>query len=286
MKVHFWYIAGGDKKFLSAHPDAHLYHCPKPSIGFESSYPDSGENVNWLYPGYKEYVLNNISYFLNNFDLDGIHLDVIRFTNLTYSFDKYSLEKAESLGINTKRILGFFNENYDLYVPKGGVINGGLVKLYKEGDPDVTAWVNMRKNIIYDYIKSIKDLIRKEKSGLPLTAAFMPEAAIDPEMADVYYAQSYSLNSPLLDVIAPMAYFKSFDETPAWLKKIAEGAVKQVDPKCKIYNGIQTFDGVTPEQVKEQVLYSLEGGASGIVVFRYGTTSKEAWEIIKQCSEK
>jgi uncharacterized lipoprotein YddW (UPF0748 family) len=281
IKVSFWYIAGGDDKFLDAHPDAHLYHCPKPSVGCESSYPDSGENVNWLYPGYKEYVLNNISYFLNNFDPDGIHLDVIRFTNLTYSFDKYSLEKAESLGINTKRLLNFFKENYDLYAPKGGVVNSGLVKLYKEGDADVTGWVNMRKNIIYDYIKSIKDLMGKYKPGLPLTAAFMPEAALDPEMADVYYAQSYSLNSPLLDAIAPMAYFKSFDETPAWHKDITAGAIKQVSPNCKIINGVQTFDGITPEQLKEEITSSWDGGAAGTVTFRFGTTSKEQWEVIR-----
>jgi uncharacterized lipoprotein YddW (UPF0748 family) len=282
IKVHFWYIVGSDSVFLSLHPEAHIYHCPKPSSGFTSPYPDRGSSVNLLYPGYKDYVLNKIAYFLNNFNYDGIHLDVIRFPNLTFSFDNYSLEKAQSLGINTKRILNFFNEDYDFYVPKGGVTEGGLVKLYKDGDSDVVGWVNMRKNIVYDYIKSIKNLIQKVKPGLPLTAAFMPEATLDPLTADVYYAQSYSLNSPLLDAIMPMAYFDAFGKPTSWLKDITEGAIKQVDPKCKIITGIQTYDEVTPQEVKEQIDYSLQGGASGIIIFRYGTTTPDEWKVIRE----
>ena len=282
IKVCFWYIVGDDNKFLSSHPDAHLYHCPKPSIGFVSPYPDSGSNVNFLYPGFKEYVLDQVNYLLANFDCDGIHLDVIRYTNLTFSFDKYSLQKGKSLGIDTKRLLDFFVQDYDYYVPKGGVKKGGFVDLYINGDKDVVGWVNMRKNIIYDYIKSIKDVIQKVKPEVPLTAAFMPEATLTPDIADVYYAQSYSLNSPLLDMIAPMAYFKAFDEPTSWLKSITEGALKQVGSECKIFAGVQSYDGTTPEELKEEILYALEGGASGIVIFRYATTTPEQWDAVKE----
>ncbi|MEW6508558.1 MAG: family 10 glycosylhydrolase [Bacteroidota bacterium] len=286
MEVHLWYIVSEDSTYISANPDAVVYLAPKPGTN-NKPYPRTGKVVNLLYPGYKDYVMDNIRYYLENFDCDGIHLDEMRYYNLVHSFDQYHLARADSLGINTQRLLNFFNENYDYYAPKGGVVDdGGFVNLYKSGDEDVTGWVNMRNNIVYDYFKSVKDLIQLVKPGIPLTAAFMAEASVTPEAADVYYAQNYSLHSPLIDEIMPMAYFLEYDEPTTWVKEVTEGAIKQVEPKYKISIGIQTYDGVTPEQVKEQIDYSWDGGSPGIVIFRYCSTTPEHWKVVKEMFKK
>ena len=276
IKVHLWYIVVQDGIFISNHPDACFYHGPKPSLGYNNPYPINDERVNPLYPGYKEFVLDKISDFLNNTDCDGIHLDVIRYSHLVYSFDKYHLQKADSLGCDTTKILQLFRDNYDYYAGSDGFIN-----LYASGDEDVVKWVNMRKEIIYDYIKSIRDLIDQIKPGTELSAAFMPEGAYDPDYSDVHYSQNYSLDSPLFDEICPMAYYNSFGETTSWLGEVTQGAKSKVSSNCKITTGYQTFDGVTATQVKEQIQYSLENGANGVVNFRYGTTSTDQWAVIK-----
>ncbi len=282
IKVHFWYIVARDGKFLSKHPESCVYHCPNPALGFTSPYPDTLSeihfpDINFFYPGYKEYMLKNISYLLTNFDCDGIHLDNIRYTDIFLSFDDYSLQKAESMGCNTKRLLELCNKDYDYLIAKGG-----LVKLYSGGDKDVVAWVNMRKNIIYDYVKSTKELIEKIKPGFPLTAAFLPEGADDPDLGDVYFAQNYSQNAPLLDMISPMSYFKDCGHPISWLKAVTEEAIKLVGPKCKIFNGIQTYNGVTTEQIEEEIKCSLEGGSAGIIAFKYDSISADDWKVIKK----
>ncbi len=176
IKVHLWYIISNDDVYMAANPQAGIYHCPTPS-GNSRPYPMNNNKVNLLYPAYKEYVLDNIRYFLTNFDCDGIHLDCIRYSHFVYSFDPYSLQRAASLGCDTTRLLSFFDTepNYTNYVT-----NNGFVNLYINDDPDVVKWVEMRKNVIYEYIKAIRETIEQIKPGLELNAAFMPEGATDP----------------------------------------------------------------------------------------------------------
>jgi len=275
LKVHLWYVVASDGVFMSQHPDAHIYHCPKPSIGYKDPYSMDDERVNLLYPGYKDYVLKTLRYFLTNFDCDGIHLDYIRYSHFVYSFDNYHLRVADSLGCNTTRLLNLFRTNYDYYA-----YNEGFVNLYFKGDSDVVKWVDLRKNVVFDYIKSIKDLIRELKPSIQLSAAFMPEGATDPQWADAYYAQNYSLNSELLDFIAPMSYFKDYGKTTKWIKTVTEDAMDLVKDKCRICSGVQSYNNVTPSQLREEIVYAKEADASGVLFFRYGSTTEEEWQAI------
>lgn len=281
IKVFLWYIVSDDDVYMAANPQAGIYHCPNPSVNVRP-YPMNNNKVNLLYPPYKDYVLENIRYFLTNFNSDGIHLDCIRYSHFVYSFDPYSLQKAASLGCDTTRLLSLFNTepNYT-----NNVTNNGFVDLYVNGDKDVVKWVEMRKGVIYDYIKSIRETIEQIKPGLELNAAFMPEGATNPAYSDVFYAQNYKLHSTILDMISPMAYFKSFGKSTDWLQTITEGAKGLVDPKCKIYSGVQAFNGATAEQLKEQIRYSFDGGAEGIIVFRYGAFADDSWEVLKQINK-
>jgi uncharacterized lipoprotein YddW (UPF0748 family) len=281
IKIQFWYAVNQDDVYYASHSDACIYHNPKPSAGYPNPYPMSDSRINLLYPGYKEYVLNNIKYLITNFDCDGIHLDYIRYAHLVYSFDKYHLQKAASLGCDTSRLLNLFRNNYDYYA-----VNDGFVTLYTNRDPDAVKWVNMRKEIVKDYIKSIKDTIEKIKPSIELTASFMPEGAYVPDYADVYYSQNYTLNSPLLKKICPMAYFKDYGKTTGWLQTVTENAIQLVDPKCKIITGTQAYGGVTALQLNEQISYALKGGAFGAAIFKYEDITADQWSAVKTIFEK
>mgnify|MGYP003744797123 FL=1 len=277
IKVHLWYCVFQDKVYVTSHPDAHVYHCPNPKISVKPYQMDTTWWVNPLYPGYKEYVLRNIGYFVNNFNCDGIHLDYIRYSHMVYSFDPFSLKKAASLGCDTTRLLNFFNTEKDyVYSAK----EKGFVNLYLQQDKDVVAWVTMRKNVISNYISAIRDIIEKVKPTLELTAAFMPESAEDPNYGDVYYAQNYALHSTWLDMIAPMSYFKSYNKNTNWLKSITSNAITRVVPTCKIAAGLQAFDGVSTTEMKEQINYALEGGAHGVIIFQHENITDNCWNII------
>ncbi|MDI9523645.1 MAG: family 10 glycosylhydrolase [Bacteroidota bacterium] len=278
IKVHFWYIINEDSEYVNTNPKACIYHCPKPGTDL-NPYPMNDKRVNLLYPGYKEYVLDNIKDFVRNFDCDGIHLDYIRYGHFVYSFDKQSLERASSLGCDTTRLLSFFQTeaNYKQYAT-----NSGFVDLYMNNDPDVVKWVEMRNTIINEYIVEIKEAINSEKPNLSLSASFMPEGVTDPKYANVFYAQDYVLNAATLDKIIPMAYFKAYGKPTSWLKTITEAAKQLVGDKCDIYTGVQGYDGVTANQLNEQIQFSISGGADGVAIFRYETIPAGGWEVIKE----
>ncbi|MEW6508557.1 MAG: T9SS type A sorting domain-containing protein [Bacteroidota bacterium] len=275
IEVHLWYIISEDGAYISANPDAVVYFSPKPGTN-NNPYRRTGTVVNLLYPGYKDYVMNNIGYYLKNFNCDGIHLDETRYYHLRHSFDQHHLKKANSLGIDTARVLNLFRNDYD------NIATTGFIDLYASGDSDVVKWVNMRKDVIYDYTKSVKDSIQKIKPGIKLSSAFMAEASYHPNTADVHYSQNYSLHSPLLDEIIPMAYYSLYGKTTLWVKEVTAGAVSRVSSNCKISTGYQTFDPTTSKEVKEQIQYALEGGTFGLVNFRYGSTSDAEWAVIKE----
>lgn len=277
IKVHLWYCVFKDRAYVNLNPGAHYYHSPKPDVSLRP-YRMTDESVNPFYPGYLEYVLDNIGYFVNNFNCDGIHLDYIRYSHLIYSFDPYSLEKAASLGCDTTRLLGFFDTPLAYAVNASG---SGFVNSFANNDPDVVKWVNMRKKVVFDYIDAIRDTILKVKPHLKLTAAFMPEGAYNPNFGDVYYAQNYAMNSTILDMISPMAYFKSYGQKTSWLRSVTESAISRVDPRCKISAGIQGFDGVTAAEMAEQIDFAMEGGSYGVLIFRYGSFSENIWNTIK-----
>jgi len=276
LKVHLWYVVSSDGVFIAAHPDAHIYHCPKPSIGHNTPYAMNDERVNLLYPGYKEYVLKNIKYFLTNFDFDGVHLDYIRYSHFVYSFDKYHLQKADSLGCDTQRLLNLFVKNYDYYA-----YNEGFVNLYFQGDSDVVKWVELRKQVVNDYIRAIKDLYETIDPHLIYSAAFMPEGATQPKWADAYYSQNYSLNAPLLQFIAPMAYFKDYGKTTDWVGTVTADAETLVDNHCKIVAGVQGYNNVTAGDLRKQILSAKSNNAFGIVIFRYGDLSADEWQVVQ-----
>jgi hypothetical protein len=193
------------------------------------------------------------------------------------------LKKAASLGCDTTRLLGFFDTAAAYAANAEG---NGFINAYSNKDPDVVTWTNMRKNVVAEYISAIRDTIGKIKPGIKLTAAYMPDGAYSPNLSDVHYGQNYTEHSTLLDMISPMAYFKSYGQNTSWLKSVTQSAINRVVSTCKISTGVQAFDNVTPTELGEQISYSMEGGSHGVLIFRYGAITTDGWAVVKSKFEE
>ena len=81
--------------------------------------------------------------------------------------------KADALGINLARVRGvLFNTFY-----ASPADPDAFVRAYESGDPDVTAWVNMRRQEITDAAREIRDLVKSIKPNAAFSASLMPEGA-------------------------------------------------------------------------------------------------------------
>jgi hypothetical protein len=279
IEVHCWYAVSQDAVFFAANPDAVIYHCPNPTSNPPNNVPypmtgDASSRLNFLYPGYKEYVLGKLTWLLNNFDIDGIHLDNIRYHHLVYSFDQYHIARANALGCDTGRLLQLFLDNYASYS------GAGWIGLYNQGDADVVKWVNMRTGVLLEFITAVKDLIQQRKPGIELSASFTPEINND---ANVHYSQDYAVLTSALDRVMPTAFIVDYSATAnlGWVKTVTTTALGLTDANCKLSTGLQVTTAVTPSMLTTQITNAVEAGASGLVISRYDRiTTDEKWGII------
>lgn len=275
IEVHFWYGVSQDAAFMASHPDAVIYHCPKPGTNNNKPYPMTGDalsRLNFLYPGYKDHVMNNITYLLKNFDCDGIHLDNIRYHHLVYSFDEQHVARATAAGCNTTRLLQLFIDNYTSYS------GAGWIAAYVGGDEDVVKWVNMRKDVIKEYLSSVKALIQQHKPGIELSASFTPELNND---AMTHYSQDYSVCTPVLDRVMPTAFVTDYSQGTSWVKTVIEGVKALADTGCMVTSGLQVSTGMTPEVLGMAINNAIEGGTCGIVTMRYELITDAQWTKMK-----
>jgi hypothetical protein len=275
IEVFFWYSVSQDAVFMGSNPDAVIYHSPKPGTNNSDPYPmsnDATARLNYLYPGYKDYVVNKIKLLVQNYNLDGIHLDNIRYHHMVYSFDKYHLAKAVEAGIDTAYILNLWRNDYT------NISSTGWINLYVGGDTNVVKWVNMRKDVIYDYINSIKTAVKQIKPNIEVSASFTPEINND---AMTHYSQDYTLCAPVLDRVIPTAFFLDYGQGASWIQSVTEQAVALVAGKCKVTTGCQISNKVTDAQLTMSLNGAVEGGSHGIVLSRFGVISEAQYAIIK-----
>lgn len=95
--------------------------------------------------------------------------------------------------------------------------------------------------------------------------------------------QDYSKMSQYLDFICPMAYHYP-DHDASWVGDVTKFVKQKVDGNCLVIPDIQTFENKNKEPPYEEVIdaisNAIKNGASGVNIFRYGTTSKDDWRAV------
>ena len=115
--------------------------------------------------------------------------------------------------------------------------------------------------------------VHKVKPNAIMSAAVMPE----PGAMIKYYGQDIPQLSKYLDVVVPMSYKGNYRQNTKWIKSVTSTFVKQSNG-AQIWAGLQTYKSDSnPKKLSYQTLFKdaksgMNGGAKGIVLFRYGLT--------------
>lgn len=129
-------------------------------------------------------------------------------------------------------------------------------------------------NAVNYFTKKASNAIHKINSKLIVSAAVMPE----PSGNKYYYGQDIPTLSKYLDVIVPMVYKGNYNAGTKWIKSVTQTLVKQ-SKGAKIWTGLQSYKSdsdvsrLSASALKKDTLASVQGGATGIVFFRYGLTN-------------
>lgn len=174
-------------------------------------------------PEVRQYLLSVFEELLTNYEVDGLHLDYVRYSGSNYGYNKTASEL-------------FFKE-YGIEPETLSIRNTELVQwLGKKAVEDYRKnWDDFRLQSVTDLVSETKELIGKIRPGVALSAA----VKADPIVAKTKYYQDWTewVNAGIIDFAVPMNYSASLDDYVNNLEMI----LKTVKPE-KLIMGIGTFN--------------------------------------------
>jgi peptidoglycan/xylan/chitin deacetylase (PgdA/CDA1 family) len=206
----------------------------------------------WLSPSHpaaRAHFLRMVSALIDQYSVDGIHLDYIRYPGFEFDFSQTAITK-------------FRNDSGIGNVPINDILSTHWL-----------TWVGWRKGEITQLVREVRAIIRDKKSkNIALSAALVGDAAVDYESAD-RLAQDYAALGRELDVTIPMAYFNESKERVDWVSRIVFASRTAIGEKS-LYTGLEAYKR-PPDWGFDLTTFSTAldrawTGSDGIVFYSYG----------------
>lgn len=258
VRVHAWFTSASDEHYKKLHPESGRCHFIKGK---------DREHISLANEGYLNYMSDITRELCRSYDIDGLHLDYIRYNHLIYGWSEEDLSRYAAEGADTEHLKDMMRRMYCATEKEENL----LFDAYNAGDESALALARTRRKDVIRFARLLTDTARAEKSNLILSAALMPEGAYDNiAFSDVHYGQNYEDAAEIYDYALPMAYSKAYDQDGAWVRKVAEGTLRR---GMKTIMGLHAYEGGTGLSLKEDIA-ALEGAPiEGICLFREGATA-------------
>lgn len=215
--------------------------------------PYDKNNRALIYGIYKELI--------TKYDIDGIHLDYIRFPE--YNFQKYDY------GYNDDIIAGFhkaYNTNVD-------------PKTLKVGTAMHDNWCKFREKIISSWVKEVYNLVMKNKPDLWISCATYPN--VDTAPKTLFQNVGNWVQQGWIDEVFSMTY--SADNNV--VKENAKIYESLITDKAFYSTGLSAFGKTMPIDFASQINIVMDIGADGSSLFSFGSITKDNyWNVIQKGS--
>lgn len=241
IRVHAWLPVNLDVDMAEKHPEWAMV-------------ADNGvRSEKWLsptHPDVREYLFETVKMLLSRYDLDGIHLDYIRFPSLDYDFSPSALAAfGRYAGIALSG-----NEPTSLFLSS-----------------QYTNWTNHRARVISDLVGEIRHLISSSGKDVTLSAALLPQAATQYEEMR-WSGQNYGQLAEHLDLIMPMAYFQNEQQPAEWIGHVITQSRNYIGTR-ELWIGIPGYRNpgkweYSTDEFGTALQYSTKG-SNGIVLYPY-----------------
>jgi len=255
IRVHAWLTSANDEHYKQLHPESGRYHYVRGRDKGLISLTDEG------YLAYMEKVVGELC---RNYEIDGLHLDYIRYNHLLYGWSDEDLARYVDAGADTVRLHELMDRTFHSDSPDPEFI----FDAFRTGDPSAIALAHVRQNDVTCFAQRLTESARAESKNLVLSAALMPEGAYeDTTFADLHYGQSYSVAAGLYDYALPMSYSKAYEKDSQWVRRVAEGTLKK---GLRTIAGLHAYEGATCESLIQDIDAVKDMPVDGICLFRDG----------------
>lgn len=285
IRVHAWLCIDCDAAWAKAHPEDMMVNLKKG--------PDpSGNRISPLSPAYRQYTESLIKEVVQNYDVDGIHLDYIRYPHAAYGFNEnYEVAEAKKLGINLDRVKDLLTKTYYQHTDTNGSYYGDNVSIfeaYDRRDKDVVGWFNLRRNAVDSFAEEIKNVVKSANPQIKYSASLMPEGAYNSDFltaqndsrtfAEVHYGQDYNDAAIIYDFVAPMLYWNDYGKSSQWADVLYKNTV-DIFGKNRVLAGMQAYSPTKSSDLSNAVNYVRQTGEGGLAFFRFGTFGLSSIEM-------
>ncbi|MBR5231369.1 MAG: family 10 glycosylhydrolase [Clostridia bacterium] len=259
IRVHAWFTSACDEVYKKLYPESGRCHYTRGKDRELLSLSDAG------YLSYMEKITRELC---RNYDVDGLHLDYIRYNHMVYGWDEADIRRYEAEGADIAHLRAMMDKAFLGDAPAGPE---AIFDAYRAGDESVLAFARARRKDVVHFATALTKLAHAERSDLILSAALMPEGAYDDlAFSDVHYGQNYEDASKLYDYALPMAYSQAYEKDASWVKMVAEGTMKR---GMKTIMGLHAYEGGTGLTLKKDIAALKDTAIEGICLFREGATA-------------
>ena len=254
IRLHAWFTSAQDASYCAEHPASGLFH-------FRSGHSD--KTVSIADDTYCMYLLKLLGEMLHNYDVDGVHLDYLRYNHLLYGWSEADKLRYQHSGVNVEHVCELIECTF-YATPENQLI----FDQYRRGEADVLALADARIQTVNRFADALLTGLREQKPKICYSAALMPEGAYDSAFAHLHYGQCYRDLGKRFDLILPMAYSKAYGKDESWVKSVAQGA-RSFSPSVLL--GLHAYEGSSGAALAKDIeaAGSIEG-LRGICLFRYG----------------
>lgn len=191
----------------------------------------------------RDLLLNIYEQLINNYDLDGLHLDYVRMPELNYGKDDF----------------GYNQDIIDAFAKETGIKTDP--RTFIKNSEESRKWINFRCNIITSFVGEVYDMIRENNKDIWLSAALYPD--LNMAKNDIFQDVSSIVNKGYLDEVFSMSYGVdngSVMPSVQSYNKVTEG-------KAFYSAGIAAFLETTEANFAKQLDNVFDYGADGVSIF-------------------
>ncbi len=202
----------------------------------------------------RKFILDVYREILENYDIDGLHLDYIRFPELNYG--KYDY------GYNEDIIKAFAKETGIKEDPR----------TFAKNSEEMEKWISFRCDIITSFVKEVFELIQKRSPQTWLSCAVYPDRnyAVNSIFQDV----KMWVNNGWIDEVFSMTYSGEnsyVSQNAAEYKEICKG-------NCFYSTGLAAFMDTSKLNFAYQLTEVVSAGADGVAIFALSNISPDTYQ--------
>ena len=127
---------------------------------------------------------------------------------------------------------------------------------------------------ISSFVKQTVSAVRSVNPNIVVSCALMPETT----SMEKYYGQDYDAISKYVDVVIPMVYKGNYGASSSWITTTTKWYVSH-SKGAAVWTGLQTYKSdddttkLSSSALTTDVKAAVSGGATGVVLFRYGVSN-------------